>query len=722
MLTLFSQGGESMFSKDLAPRAISIVMLCALLAPVPAVANATLDIIQGSGEFQTFRKSITLGAPEAIAFRWSTDQANATGGTWKVTEAGSPQILASGESAPAPKPGHIAWFTIPAGSFLKGPAPSPGVTYSITITPHDGMNNTLGNASGAVAVIYEKQSPPPPVTFGPSANFPDIELVHYSEQIGQVPLTQLLFVNATVIVRAVNNSGTKTDPFNVAVTDFNVLMNQTEPVQKIAALNPGMPSGNITVHLTAMLPPPKSQLGQEQQIAEWKAEYKNQCGVDLRATLDWAGPQAQAPMNDHAEQYLYLGYGDSKSWDEGYAAKKEICDANECINLNDMARYVYKQLACKVVGYAFFVGDQTSGPRGVFRAYGEARTSLNGIPITFSPDTQMQIASASKVLTALAGMRVFDGHLEDFAFKSFPSNWTLPNNSIVKKIRFREFLSQTSGVQQYYPVQNPLAGPDETFAGLKTFYTQTLANPNAPFFCPGPPNPKAKPPVPLVLPNPIISNKSPCYSNANFAIMRLVMPRFAGTNSNDPATLADTYVQQVQQNVFTPVGVSNVACKPSGDYALLYVYPGNKLSGDWADTPRLACGSWGWYVSVRDYAKVLVSLNSADHKILSDCQFLDMETNPSSHPVGWDIKSDGTTGLRWLEKNGAEGTANGSTQTTSVGIYLGSPGVKKPDGKCTPVSPGVAGVLFINSDISGQPKSGASAILTNAFRVVVKPK
>src|SRR5271167_896421 len=123
-----------MFPKALTRAATRIAILCAVLAPLQAIAIATLEIVQGTGELQTFPTAITIGAPEAITFRWSTDQANATGGTWKVTLVGSPQALASGESSPAPKPGHIASFTIPAsgaGSFLNTPAPSPAVTYSI---------------------------------------------------------------------------------------------------------------------------------------------------------------------------------------------------------------------------------------------------------------------------------------------------------------------------------------------------------------------------------------------------------------------------------------------------------------------------------------------------------------------------------------------------------------------------------------------------------------
>jgi len=98
-----------------------------------------------------------------------------------------------------------------------------------------------------------------------------------------------------------------------------------------------------------------------------------------------------------------------------------------------------------------------------------------------------------------------------------------------------------------------------------------------------------------------------------------------------------------------------------------------------------------------------------------------METNPSAHPVGWDLKLDGASGGRWLEKNGGEGSGNGAVQSTSVGIFGGSSGCKVNNVGNAPVS-GVAGVLFINSNISGQPNIGADTILLNAFRAAVKPK
>ncbi|HSP14272.1 MAG TPA: serine hydrolase domain-containing protein [Thermoanaerobaculia bacterium] len=694
--------------RNFVPIAVCFAVLCFVLLPTGAFASATLQIVQGSGEFQTLETAITVNTPVAISFRWTTDQAGATAGTWKVTDPSS-VVVASGESSAASTVGHIATFSIPAtgvSSFLKSTPPASPVKYTIRITPHNAANTPVGSASPAVTVTQVQAAPQKPIDFGPAANFPTIELVHYEENIGVT--SQIYYGIATVQLRAVNKSSVKSDPVSVSVEDFNVLWRQNGAASgKIAALAPGEKSPVVTVKMDPVLPAPTSQTPQEQQFAKWKTQYQNICGVDLRANVQWSGTdQSKRPMNDHAQQYLYLGYGNSKSWDENHPVSTEwLCDDKQCVPINDVARSIYKQLACRVVGYAFFVGDKTSGTHGVFGAYGKARTGADPAA-DFKPETKMQIASTSKVLTALTGVRVFGNKMDNMAFPSFPSNWTAQNN-LVKNITLRQFLSQTSGVQQYYASS---AGQD--FNSLKTFYMQPLPNPNAAPTCPGSG-------ATLPIPNPIVSNKAPCYSNANFGIMRLVLPRFAGSASNDPQTLADKYVQQVRDNVFTPVGVQDVACKPpsNGNYAKLYKYPGS-ASGDWGDL-TLVCGDWGWYVSVEDYAKVLVSLNAADHKILTDCQLRDMEINPATHPVGWDIKLD-NTGRRWLEKNGADGTGNGALQTTSVGIFGGRSGCTS-NGDKAPLK-GVAGVLFINSDISGQPNSGASTVLLNAFQAAVKPK
>lgn len=562
-------------------------------------------------------------------------------------------------------------------------------------------------AGGNSAQGDEQQSEPAkPVA---SAGFPDIALIHYAETSGRGAFLATDSLTATVTLRAVNTGKVATGPVSVSVTDVNSLMKQTSPAQPIGALQPGESSEPIAIQLAATMPPSKSQSSETPQFTDWKNAYDMLCGVDLMAAMVSANPQPVSAAGDRKQEYLYLGYGNSKPWDEGHPVPMaNICDDTQCVSIHHVARSIYKLIGCKVVGYAFFVGDGLDPSRGILGGFGEARTRLTPPETWFAPSTKMQIASSSKVLTALASIRVLGPRIEDPAYPYFPSDWRMPPASIVKNVTFRQFLSQTSGVQQYS------AGSLYATADvLEGFFTQQLPNPDAPKSCPGyHANSKN-------IPNPIVSDHAPCYSNTNFGIMRLALPRAAGDTTNNPLELAEDYVRQVRDNVFAPVGVQDVGCRPPANpraTALLYRYPGDSVSYDWGDTTP-ACGDWGWYVSVEDYAKVLLSLNSGDHRILTDCQFFDMETNPASHPVGWDVKADGPI-RRWLEKNGEQ--IHGSAfQTTSVGIYGGRSGC--PSSGSSPV-PGVAGVLFIDSDISGQPNAGAWTVLTRAFRSAVTPK
>jgi CubicO group peptidase (beta-lactamase class C family) len=690
-----------------------LALALAFLLPSAAFAGTTLQIEQGSGDFQSFQTAITVDAPEDVAIRWQTDAPGATGGTWKVTLASNPnQIVTQGETGAAPAVGHIAVFAIPAtgtGSFLASTSPNaPGVKYLITVTPHDSSNHALGAAATPVSVTQVKAGPQAPINFGPNAVFPSVELVSYVEHASGL--------TATVTVRAVNKGSVATDPMNLDIPDDNFLMRVTGGTKKIKALAPGA-STTLSFAMSAILPAPTSQTPEDAQIDTWNAEYQSRCGVDLRANLDAAGPPAQAPVNGHKEVYLYQGFHNSKSWQENHPITDvTVCDDKFCVPLNQVARSVFNQIGCKVVGYALFVGDKTTGSHAIYDAFGQARTSSSPPARDFTPTTPMQIASSSKVLTAITALKVMSKKVngkeqfEDNAFNFFPSTWTVPAGSIVKNITSRQLVSMTSGVQQYY------AGPNgQDYADLKTFFTQPIPNPNALPSCPG------STANPRIIANPIVMLKTPCYTDTNFGIMRLVIPNANGSTAADNATLSAKYVQLVKDRVWTPLGLPGPDCAPpaANTYALLYKYPG-QVGADWGDNTA-TCGDWGWYVSVKEYGKLLVSLSSADHKVVSDCQLYDVENN-SGYPIGFDRKSDGA-GHRYLEKNGAQGT-NGAVQTTSVGIFLGHSGCStntSPTSPTTPM-PGVAGALWINSDISGRPKTGADSILQNAFQSAVYAK
>jgi len=291
--------------------ALVLAALCAgvlivTLANRVALANTTLTIVRGSGEFQTFETAITVNNQEALTLQWTTDQSAATGGTWQVRNVSAGNtIVATGEAGKAPAVGHFARFTIAANAFLLASPPATPVKFNITIVPHNASNQPLGAASAAVSVSEVAAGPQKPIDFGPGAVFPDVELVSYREKIGMVQFTQLHFAGGDVVLHVSNKGKGPTDPMWINVKDDNVLMRSASPVS-VPSLKTG-DSQNVTVHVNAVLPPPTSQLPEEKQYSQWNQQYRDRCGVDLRVTLDWRGPQANAPVNDHREQYLYLG-------------------------------------------------------------------------------------------------------------------------------------------------------------------------------------------------------------------------------------------------------------------------------------------------------------------------------------------------------------------------------------------------------------------------------
>ena len=719
------------------PIAIAVLVIAALLAPA-AQAAATLSIVQGSGDIQSLQTAIGVEDPQVVTLQWTTDEAGAAGGTWTVTTGSGANLktVATGDAGTAPAVGHFARFTIPTngqpngpGGFLQNQPIAAQVAYSITVQPYDKQHNAVGAASPDVTVTQAPKTPPTnPFQNAANANYPEIVLLHYVEKVGVVPQTQLHFAEAALTLRFINASNKATDPVIASAFDNNQLMRATAPV-KVDKLAKHDDFVDKTISMKAILPPPTSQLPEDKQYTEWEHAYETACGVDLRVALDFGGNLSNAPLNDHQLiNNVYQGYGSSQPWEEGTPlATDRLCDDANCWSLNKVAQSICRQLRNKVVGYAFYIGNKAVHRMG---AYGKAKTAADPPAKDFQPYTKMQIASASKVLTGLATVRQMKdlesgATIDNTIFNALPADWQtkLPPGHLVRAITFRELVSQKSGVQQYYASAN---GQD--YASLQQFFTQALPNPNAAPTCPGPPHPATPngPAVPQNLPNPIVSNKTACYTDTNFGMMRVLLPRAGGNSSTDPLALGQAYVKIVQDTVLKPVGAS-ASCAPPVDGNLAFPYTLNAATPgwDWGDLTT-KCGDWGWYLSVADYGAVLSSLNAGDGKILTQCQFNDVELNPeldlvnhveADHAVGFDTRSDGT--YRWLEKNGADSwSQNGraGTQTTTVAIFGGRNGCGS-----TKPTPGVVGVLFINSPILNST-SGADTVLLNAFHAAVGPK
>jgi CubicO group peptidase (beta-lactamase class C family) len=354
---------------------------------------------------------------------------------------------------------------------------------------------------------------------------------------------------------------------------------------------------------------------------------------------------------------------------------EKVCDTKQCASVADVYRNIQSRLEGKVVGYACCAGADSIGAF----SYGYARTNANSPAKPFLPSTKIPMASVSKVVTALAAIRVLAKKnigLDSGIGGHLPSDWHL--DSHVSSITFRQLLSHRSGIKDY-------GNNSQDYATLKKFFTQKV-DPTKNTQCQGSGVQDPKDPI-----NP--NSKTPCYSNYNFSIFRILLPWINGF-ADDPAhraeKLAAAYVKLVQENVFEPVGAAGVDSKPPASgpqhtgYAFSYKFPGTAGGHDWGDN-TLGVGAAGWYLAIDDIAKVLYSLNRNDGRILTKAQMQDMEATP----MGWDAQTDGA-GHRWLEKNGGWGWGD-TTISTSIAL----------------LGPGMYGALFLNSDISGEPGVGA---------------
>lgn len=692
----------------------TIISFCGLiitLASTTALANTTLQAVRGSGEFQTFETTITVTKPEAITLQWTTDQAGATAGTWQVRNvtAGN-TVVASGET-PAPTVGHFLRFNIPANAFLLASTASP-IKFSVTIVAHNAASQALGAPSSAVVVTQVPDKPQPPVVFGPNAVFPTVEIVSYDEKIGVVPNTQLHYAGADVTVRVSNKNTSPTDPMWLNLKDENLLMRQSSPQVSLPSFKAGA-AQVFTVHLEAILPPPTSQLPEEEQYSKWSQQYKDRCGVDLRTVMDYRGPQANAPMNDHAEALPpWAGLGGKPTT----GPNTPICDNAQCLRVCKMTKNVRAELDGNVVGYSLFVGQYPK-----YDAYGDARTSTDGQKY-FTSKTKVTVASVSKLVTAIGAIRILDKYgvkLNDAIGKYLPSDWTV--SDYVKNLTFAQLLSQRSGVMDYGNVAND-------YQTLKNFFSQSVSKTTTTSCDPTDSNNNFIKVTSGQGINPNNPNGAGmpynfCYSNFNFSIFRILLPKVAkypeeADLSKRPQVLADQYIKLIQENEFDLVGQKNVSCAPpaqmpdASNYAYAYLAPGTKKGYDWGDN-SLTCGAAGWYLSAEDITKVMLSISSKDGKIFTVSPKTDQFEVMRQLGLGLDV-----TGETEMEKNGGWGAncdskgKNCATISTSVAVFGPVKG------------PRVVAILFLNSNIAGGTSSGGGAqgVLEKAYKNALTPK
>jgi CubicO group peptidase (beta-lactamase class C family) len=653
------------------------------LSPVHAASKTKLQLVVGDGEFVELRGDYTLDSQQELKFAWSTDEAGATGAAWRIRMAGSSTPVLQGTLQQAPQPGKSLGFSIPKNAFLAATPPKAAITYYADLTP-TANGKAIGEPSFPVIIKYE--APDGGTVFNSnmsrSASFPSVELVSFKDSN---------VAGADVTVRVTNKGKQTTDQASLRIDDQNGLMTQKSPLPPIPSLAPGQ-SQVMTTHLDAVLPRTRSQFAST-QTAAWRQQYADRCGVDLRAAMNWRGDPSNAPLGNTSASTI-VPEGWSEYAGAGTSTLLSVA-GGKSISVCDIVKGLKAQLDGKVVGYAFFVGRTPQ-----FYSGGYARTPANPPAAVFTSKTKIGVASVSKLITSLTAIRVIEhvgltkpGFTIDSPIGPYlPSDFSGASN-YVKMLTFAQLMGQTTGIVDYGNVP-------QTYEELRAFYTQSVSPGNG--ACEGK---TGKPDVPNAF-SALVAGKA-CYSNRNAALLRLLLPKVAGYGddpipANRPKTVASQYIKLTQQYVFEPVGLKNVVCAPppTADYALSYQFPGKQSGHDLGDK-TLTCASEGWYLSVEDMSRVLLSISARDGKILvADADpKKDQLEKLRARRLGWDWSNN-----LWTEKNGGFSWGN-TLISTSAAIFNPISGQK------------VVGVLFINSNNpSAPPNWGAAEILSKAYQ------
>ena len=347
------------------------------------------------------------------------------------------------------------------------------------------------------------------------------------------------------------------------------------------------------------------------------------------------------------------------------------------VDLAKLLRGVTSRLA-GAVGYQYTIArnGQVVAEDGVR----DARRPIDG-QLDMTPTSRIEVMSVTKNMTAIALLKLLDEKnvsVDAAIGKYLPLLWqkaggfrTLGSNLIT----FRHLLTHTSGINQAMIAAPAGTGLGNDWDGLRNLVAYGAT------------------------PNPAPGN----YKNANFALMRLLIPRLTGVIALTEQTAYQHYLSYLNANVFAPAGVPQVTCFAPVDSAAALVYDATVPNGTGllpereGDDAADCGGHTGLHLSARDLAKVLVYLRHTEALMPADVRQTMLEGR-----LGWN-----------------EGSNNGNGRTDTAGVWWhGGDGTfsGREVHSCVMLMPqGYSASLIVNS----QP-GGSCGVLLNSFKESVQ--
>ncbi len=273
----------------------------------------------------------------------------------------------------------------------------------------------------------------------------------------------------------------------------------------------------------------------------------------------------------------------------------------------------------------------------------------SGNNIAMSTNTEINIASVTKMLTGIAVLQLINERgisLNTKISNYLPAYWNA--RQAVKDLTFEELLTHSSGLTQ----------SNTSWDSLRVTAARGLDNPLKP---------------------------ADVYANSNFAIFRAIIPFMNDqadavsqeTNMSKvvfESWMSSKYIEYMQDNVFTPMGISNAICmiNPAKVTSLAYsesnavpLAINSTITGNWTEI----CAGGGYYLSAYEMAKAMAYIAQTT-TVLSQNQKNEMDTKY----LGWDNEDSpmtyagrayGKDGALWWDSNssGVQDVGDAGLQT-----------------------------------------------------------
>jgi CubicO group peptidase (beta-lactamase class C family) len=312
----------------------------------------------------------------------------------------------------------------------------------------------------------------------------------------------------------------------------------------------------------------------------------------------------------------------------------------------EFGRNVRAAMDYNFVGYAYAVNYNgaavvATGTGGLYGTDdGRARTSMDEPEAVFTADTRIEQNSVSKIITAVAVLRLLESQYADLdaalstpISQFLPSDWTIGPN--VDFLTVRHLLTHTSGFAEGGDGDPPNAiGVNFESYGNNNFQNLralVAANPGIPT---------------LTLSDGSLAYPR-SYSNANFSLLAKMIPYMLPDNFrgylddisvNDPgsadAVFGELYSTYVRDHILIPSGIDSPSMDVSGvnpafgyDFETAESVAGS-AQRDHTDTG----GAFGWNLSAPELARFLYTLTHTETLLSSSTRAL---MNSDEFLLGW---------------------------------------------------------------------------------------